>query len=447
MSSQGVAVTSGRRRRKSADLTYASVWWLSPLWLTIFFLMPVYGLVYLLGNVHDQDVTIRGIRFLNDGYLALGLCMLLMITIGAWLGGLLRFEPNTDFLEGRWEVALWGAGVLCLLVYIYWFKGVLFSPKVLLSLLMGQGGLSRQEIGSTKGVTSLVSILPVYFSVVAHIWTTRPERVSKSLRALTWALAGFTLFRVYVWSERLALIEMVCAVALPVSLNFVRQEKYRFARRLIPLAPVFGVPLLLLIFGSFEYFRSWQSDFYNNGQSSFWSFAAGRLGTYYYTALNNGAGLLSTQSWPTYRFEHVLSWLHRAPGGVGGIFDYYTGVRYAPGLGDFLVKYGDVEFNNPSGVFTVIYDIGLAPALLYFFLFGFFASALYRGYVYGRLVAVLIYPIFFMALLEILRLPYLGESRAFTAMLGAGGILFVIKSGTRRRKVVMHVSEHADSQR
>ena len=412
------------------------VWWLCPLWLMVFFIIPLYGLVYLIGDLNSKELTIRGLRFLDFGYLMLGLSMLLMMSLGAWLGGLLKFERNTEYMDGRWEGALLTIGLMCVCAYVFWFKEIFFSPATLLKIFTGGGRPSRTDIGAVKGVTSIVSFLPVYFSLVAHIWTSYPERMTRRLRALTWVLVGLTIFRVYIWSERLALIELMCSVALPITFYVQNRVHHKAIKRLLPVLPFLAIPVLLLYFGVFEFFRSWQSNFYN-GKSEFWGFAAGRLGTYYYTALNNGAGLLATSNWPTYQFEHTLSWLHKAPAGLGRIFDYYTNFQ-SSGSGVFLSTYGDPEFNNPSGIFTVIVDMGLAPALLYFFLFGFVAGALYRAYAYGRVVAVVIYPIFFIALLEVMRIPYLGASRAFTAVLGAGFALLIIRSGRSRKAVLSH---------
>jgi hypothetical protein len=63
------------------------------------------------------------------------------------------------------------------------------------------------------------------------------------------------------------------------------------------------------------------------------------------------------------------------------------------------------------------------------------AGYLYRGYVAGRTAAILYYPLFFIAILEVMRVPYLGDSRTFTAVLGATAAYWLIQKSPRRRSV------------
>jgi oligosaccharide repeat unit polymerase len=408
-----------------------SLWWLSPMWLLLLFIMPIYGLITQVGNVSSKDLTIRALRFLDDYYLLLGFGMLLALVVGAWVGSQIKASSRpTSIVDGRWEWALWMLGLASLMAYIVWFKDIIFVPSVLIGMLMGEARLSRAEIGTTIGVTSLTNFIPIYFSLVTYVWLHYGDRLSKSLKWLTGVLFVLTLFRVYAWAERLALIELMAGVVVPTCLALHNSPKRPFLRKVLLIAPFLGIPLLLLYFGAFEYFRSWQSNFYN-GKTDFWSFVVGRVGAYYYTALNNGAGMLSTAPWPTYKFEHVLTWVHKAPFGIGPMFKYYIGLKTFAG-GQFLVNYGDPEFNNPSGIFTIIFDIGIPGAICYFFLFGYLAGYLYRGYVAGNTAAILFYPLFFIAILEIMRVPYLGDSRIFTAVLGGVVAYWLIQKRQRR---------------
>jgi hypothetical protein len=408
-----------------------SLWWLSPMWLMLLFIVPIYGLITQVGNVSSKDVTIRALRFLDDDYLLLGFCMLMTLVVGAWLGSQIRsVGPQKNIVDGRWKAALWMLGLASLMAYLVWFKDILFVPSVLFGVLTGTGNVSRADIGTTTGITSLTNFIPIYFSLVTYMWFYHGEHLSKALKWLTVVLFVLTLFRVYVWSERLALIELMAGVVVPTCLALHNSPKRPFLRKVLLIAPFLGIPLLLLYFGAFEYFRSWQSNTYN-GKTDFWSFVVGRVGAYYYTALNNGAGLLSTNVWPTFKFEYVLTWVHRAPFSIGPIFKYYVGQKYLAST-VFLANYGDPEFTNPSGIFTIIFDIGIPWAICYFFLFGYLAGYLYRGYVAGNTAAILFYPLFFIAILEIMRVPYLGDSRTFTAVLGGAVAYWLIQKRQRR---------------
>jgi hypothetical protein len=131
-------------------------------------------------------------------------------------------------------------------------------------------------------------------------------------------------------------------------------------------------------------------------------------------------------NWPTYDFENTLSWLHRAPFGIGPQFSALIGFTHSWGE-PFLNAYGDPEFNSPSGIYAVICEMGVGPAMGYFAVVALIAGMLSRAYREGRLIGAALYPIFFMSLLEIFRYPYLGTPRAFTWTLGVGLVLLLAR--------------------
>jgi hypothetical protein len=185
-----------------------------------------------------------------------------------------------------------------------------------------------------------------------------------------------------------------------------------------------ALPALLAAFTVTEYFRSWRT--YSQTQRlPLVDFMTSRVTTYYYTALNNGAGLLTTRSdeWPSYRFLYTADWFYRLPGGVGETFRrLFIGHGDSP-TGLFLQTYADPEFNNMSGVFPLMYDLGIAGAGVYFSLFGVVAGVLYRSLMRGGKVGALLYPPVFVGCLEILRTPYLNGSRV--VLLFAGAVLLL----------------------
>ena len=242
------------------------------------------------------------------------------------------------------------------------------------------------------------------------------------MRPLLITICALTAFRVYAWSERLALVEVVLPLALFLSIKGLRSTRSS-VRLLTSVGPLVALPTLVLYFGFAESVRSWQSTTYN-GKMGFWEFAVGRLASYYYTALNNGAGLLATNSWPELKFRYVLGMLYTAPLGLGSIFRSVVDLRGSP-LTDFLARYGDPEFNNPSGLYTVVFDLGIAGAVVYFALVGFLAGVLYRRFVAGSMLGGLLYPMFFISYLEIFRYPYLGSGRGFAWAVGICAILLI----------------------
>ena len=105
----------------------------------------------------------------------------------------------------------------------------------------------------------------------------------------------------------------------------------KLIRQLASLAPFVGVVGLVIFFGATEYLRSW-GTYYQYHSRGFLEFVVTRVTTYYFTALNNGAGLLAMLDWPTWQFEHMLVWLHKFPFGVGSIFREFVDYRVSSAL-------------------------------------------------------------------------------------------------------------------
>jgi len=154
------------------------------------------------------------------------------------------------------------------------------------------------------------------------------------------------------------------------------------------------------------------------------------MASYYYTSLNNGAALLAMQDWPTWRFEYTLLWLHKAPLSIGTAFSDWINVRFLQPE-DLLTRYLDIEFNNPSGLYAVVSDLGLPLGVAYFAGVALVGGLLFRSYGAGRLGGALAYPMFFLSFLEVFRYPYLGQPRAFTWVLGIFAALLIVHFRTR----------------
>src|SRR5207248_4753847 len=81
-------------------------------------------------------------------------------------------------------------------------------------------------------------------------------------RQVVWPMAivfALGAARALVFSERLALIELVVpAFVVAVRMTVLGRPLSGFVRSSLQLAPLLGVAVLLLFFGSFEYFRSWR---------------------------------------------------------------------------------------------------------------------------------------------------------------------------------------------
>jgi hypothetical protein len=245
-----------------------------------------------------------------------------------------------------------------------------------------------------------------------HRWVLRLPFASLRYSIYFWIIVGLAVFRVFGWAERLALIELVVPIAV-IAVAYRFRASGPVWRGVVRALPLLGIAFLLLFFAGTEYVRSW-SAYYQFERQSYSEFVISRVATYYYTALNNGAGMLEILEWPRWEFRHTLAWLHRFPLLVGPIFGFLIDVR--PQM-DFLSSYADPEFNNYSGVFTVFFDLGVAGALIYAFVWGGLMATLYRGFATARGLGFILYPGLYISALEMLRLPYLGESRVFPFIL------------------------------
>jgi oligosaccharide repeat unit polymerase len=388
----------------------------------------VYALVFLIPELFGRSAIVLRTRvYFTWPYFGLGCLFFVSMLLGAFIGrGII---PNPVASKRREEfVANWYMDVLAIATigaYLIWFRGIFTSPSQFLSLFTGQGvyGNVRDVHKTIGGVTTLTQCGIAYVVLyLDHIWCVRAPFSHKRFHYYFLAIIALALFRVYVWAERLALIELVVPMGLML-FCYRAGDGHVFFRTIRCFGPVIGVVVLALYFAITEFYRSWNAH-YQFLDEGFASFAQRRFLTYYYSALNNGAGLLEMLEWPTYEFDHILQWVYRFPALIGPIFRYAFDVETLDYR--FLARYADPEFNNMSGVFTVFYDVGVAGASIYALVIGCLAGASYRGVVERRGFLRLFFPLMFMAIIESMRLVYLSEPRAFPAILAiaAGWFLF-----------------------
>ena len=110
------------------------------------------------------------------------------------------------------------------------------------------------------------------------------------------AIIGTAFVRGMMLSERLALIELVvCLAVVFLRTDILGKVKQIDLQRAFRVAPVVGVLVLLVLFGSFEYYRSYrfyQKRFNNIAEFTVWRISA------YYTLPGYYGGGLSAQSQP-----------------------------------------------------------------------------------------------------------------------------------------------------
>jgi len=367
--------------------------------------------------------------FLNTEYIALGAAALLVISISGWMGSQVVLRQGSAAVgDYTWERAAGLIGCIALIAYLIFFKDFVFNPLLLFKTLTGAYRPDRTNLQLTAGVTSFDNFGPVFFSIYGYLVVCQGVPVSRRTHGLCAVLLAFTALRVYAWSERLALIEAAVPFGLAGAARFNRSRS-ELVRWMARGGLYLALPVVIVYFGVAEYFRSWQSSTYQ-GKSGFWEFSIGRLASYYYSSLNNGAGILATSNWPDYRFAYTLEWLHKAPF-VRGLFSAYLDL-HTKGTGQFLSKFGDPEFNNPSGIYSVIFDLGLPLGTVYFALLGFAGGIAFRAYRANSFTGIMCYPILLLTFFEIFRYPYLGSPRGFTWVLGIAVAFLAAKPRLQR---------------
>ena len=229
------------------------------------------------------------------------------------------------------------------------------------------------------------------------------------------AMFAFAVVRAIFNSERLAVIELtVPALAVLLQLPATTVRLRRDHPALIYILPFTAVLTVFLVFTGSEYLRSWV-NFYADRSASIWEFAATRLFGYYVTACNNGAYLirhsevLGTAPYFTalflWRFPYINTAMRELfPSVMDGNRDKFT---------NLLEAGANPEFNNNGGLFLPVVDYDVFGGLLYWLAAGIVCGWTYRHYRRNDLSGLLFYPIILLSILEVPRIIYWSEGRAF----------------------------------
>lgn len=400
--------------------TLKRLWWLHPvplfggsvvltLLVAVFFSERSFELY---GTPKYLEIWHLGIGFASWGAFSLGVG--LALTTGK------SFPPQGREIDGLLVSWFWGAYALTLAGYLLWLIVGLkngFSLGMLLEFLRGADetladALKHDVFVTVPGVTTSTQ-----FGLAAMLLGTRLYcRGKTSLKYPLGSLIFLAAARALIYSERLALIELVVpAVVLALRLKVLERPLPADWRVGIIWLPLVAVPLVAVLFGGFEYFRSWQ--YYKESFSSLPEFTIWRLLGYYTTAHNNGAmSLALREPWPLP--YATLSWIWEFPLIESSSFSYehLSGVNPAEIHTFTLERYGNEELNNDGGLFTPIRDFGWAGFGFFWIVFGFLVGKAYRGYRGGTLAGCLFYPIFFLAILELPRVQYFTTTRTFPAI-------------------------------
>ncbi len=404
-------------------------WWLHPAWCLSF----VCGITLLVAYLQDpvEYELYRTTKYLKLWHVLVGFLTILTFSVGCYFGrettpaNAAKTVVNYRVLK-RWFYFCVG---LTLFGYAVWL-GVGFkngaSPTILLDVVLSNDpsvvGSIREDLFPTiPGVTTCTQFgLP---AMVLGLWI----YFFDDRRVLRWVviIAILAVLRAILNSERLALIELAVPAAILLARIVVLPMKHLWVRKAGAIAPLVAPLLLAMVFGSFEYVRSWQ--FYADDFDSYPRFVVWRLTGYYTTAHNNAAMAIETDHYPPIPY-FTIEPLWKLPGVESSSFGYQnlTGTDIPDYYRQMLENFGNPELNNSGGLFHPLLDWGLPISLIFWLGYGVLAGRLYNNYLRGTLSGVLFYPLIFLTLLDVPRLLIICNPR-FTPTI-AVMILVVVTS-------------------
>jgi hypothetical protein len=257
-----------------------SYWWFKPHIVTGVWAVPLSLIATSMPDEWYREIGGTP-KFLNFETFVVGLFGLLFFIGGAWLGArpFSRFQPihATSFglsvPETTYRQTMYVLLLVTSVAYVIWLWRYLGNPSLIVPILQGDPGAvyaAREIAKRVPGITSFANVAPLYvllFTLYSKVTGARLKKWDKLAMGLF--LFG-TVSRVFIYSERLALVWVAIAFVLAACGGAAKRWK------LIALLPVVLAILLVLLFGINEYFRSWL-NFYAARWDSFWGFVLSRL--------------------------------------------------------------------------------------------------------------------------------------------------------------------------
>jgi oligosaccharide repeat unit polymerase len=280
-------------------------------------------------------------------------------------------------------------------------------------VIKGEAGaiyqLKHNMLTKTAGVTSFTNFGIPFIILAAYYMYFNRNRI---IKVMIITIILLTIFRALFFAERLALLE----ITIPYLIVYVilRVTKKGELRN-INLIPVILVPLIVVLFGIGEYFRSW-TNYYQYVYPSYFDFLFIRLSGYYVTALNTGFMYLTQFNFGYMPFPYfTLEWLWKFPLMPGGVYESTWNVSPTFLFQNELETTGNPEFNNPSGLLLPFHDFGFLGGIVFWVFMGVITGGLYALFVKGYPFGMLLYPIWFLGITEVPRYFYFGSGRFFPA--------------------------------
>ncbi|WP_395391149.1 O-antigen polymerase [Novosphingobium sp. BL-8A] len=343
-----------------------------------------------------------------------GVSLLFALMVGAFMTERFPFRRKLVIRNGALDFLF----CMTLAAYLIWF-GPLFAthPEIILATISASRGAMyevREAAPNISGVTTAtqfgISYAIIYGMKVFQDGQKLPRRYHRMLAGII-ALA---VFRAMVFSERIAIVELVVPLFAVYATS--KAPKVHVAGLGFKFFPYVLYAAAPLFFAIFEYPRSWINH-YVNIYDNFWHFIADRFTLYYATSINNICALLRYSPNPTFRGEWTLNWLYKFPV-IGQFLPTRPATKDGSWFLSFLSVYATPEYNNTTGILTVMYDWGWVLGLFLMVLYGAIAGISYSSLKSGLGPMRYIYPVFLYSMLEMTRIGYIYDGRAVSVLIG-----------------------------
>lgn len=386
-------------------------WWFRPSRIALLVILPITcGAFWAPRDFYRQFKAFNAIT--SDDFFLLWISIL-GFAGASWLGEVLFFSNRSSRLpyvrEANYRVLLLSLTFVAAMATFVFLSPFFMHPQFILSVFRGDPGAIyvvegyANQISGITSLENLFSLVVVLFMVKSKL-TGRPQgRWEKGALALILVVSAF---KAVMHGERLALIELV----VPICIVGIALRPRSF---LWVLAPLAGIVALILFFAGTEYLRSWVA-YYSQQSDSLMDFVLDRILAYYLTSINNGAfiyGSAHAYFFPVFTGE----WLWHLP--IPHLRDFLTSATGADtNVLELLSRGQNVEFNDTSGIFAPLIDFGPVLGTCTWIALGFLSGRLYRAFLEGHYLGLILFPTWYVGLLEIPRVFYWGDNRYFPTL-------------------------------
>lgn len=397
---------------------YKKAWWINPVGIYAI-LMCLVMLAYR--TTAFQYSSVYGMqKGIMGRHVVLYLVAFFLFVLGYILSGKFRLKGNsfaglneefvnTDSVFRTYRFLT----IICILAYIIWYANFIrINGLSILSNFRSLASISsvmyvlRNNAGHISGITTFTEVgivsLPLGVYLLYKIDDIHRKQVIKRDMIVIILLA---LFRTIAFSERLAIIELI----VPAAVVVFAMTKNKKLRPVIFWGPVVAIVLLILIFAAFEYSRSWLT-FYSSYYDSYFKFIIQRVTGYYTNAINTECLYIQHASTSILPYR-TIEWLWELPG-FSSLYKFITPSNASEAFKSILNSYGNPEYNNPGGLLATYIDFGIFFPIIQISL-GFFVGRVYRHFLDGNLMGIIMYAFSFFALIEMPRYFSFGSTRAF----------------------------------